>query len=212
VVVEMAINPPENPTVEQLLPVTGTAMVYAGPFLPVDLQSYRVAYGIGGEPEAWFQIGSTHTGEVRNDVLETWDTHGLEPGPYNLKLTLFLSEEDSLEALRWVYLGESTVTAISDSDSKNPESLALFQNYPNPFNPETTIQYQLPEDTWVTLKIYNLLGEEVRTLVDKQQPAGSHTAVWNGRDNHGRTVGTGLYLYRLQAGDKIISNKMLFLQ
>ncbi|MFQ5864037.1 MAG: FlgD immunoglobulin-like domain containing protein [bacterium] len=211
-IVEMAINPPENPTVNQLLPVTGTAVVSAGPFLPLDLQHYRLQYGIGPEPQEWIQIGSIHTNELRNDVLETWDTHGLEPGPYVLKLALFLSEADSLEALQWVYLQEATVTSISETESKRPKTFSLSQNFPNPFNPETTIQYQLPEDNRVTLKIYNLLGEEVRTLVDQQQPAGSHTAVWDGRDNHGRMVGTGLYLYRLQAGDKIVSNKMLFLQ
>jgi hypothetical protein len=80
-----------------------------------------------------------------------------------------------------------------------PKTFELSQNYPNPFNPATHIRYQLPQATQVSLTIYNMLGQEVRKLVDAQQPAGYHTAIWDGRDNSGRSVPTGVYHYRLQA-------------
>jgi len=82
-----------------------------------------------------------------------------------------------------------------------PEKLGLSQNYPNPFNPETAIQFQLPEASHVVLKIFNMLGEEVRTLVNSQYQAGYHTIKWDGTDKNGNHVSNGVYLYRIQAGN-----------
>ena len=75
-----------------------------------------------------------------------------------------------------------------------PATFSLDQNYPNPFNPVTTIEYQLPVDSWVRLKVYDLLGREVETLIDEQQEAGYKTAQFNA----GR-VASGVYFYRLVA-------------
>ncbi len=91
-----------------------------------------------------------------------------------------------------------------------PVSFTLEQNYPNPFNPETTIHFALPSQTHVTLKIYNSLGQEVRTLVDDIKPAGKHRAVWNGRDAADRILSTGIYIYVMQAGDYRDMKKMAF--
>jgi hypothetical protein len=82
-----------------------------------------------------------------------------------------------------------------------PEDFALFQNYPNPFNPETEIRFQLPKAGHVVMKIYNLLGEEIRTLVDEQREAGYHTVRWDGKDKNGKPVASGVYLYQLRASD-----------
>ena len=91
-----------------------------------------------------------------------------------------------------------------------PTTFGVDQNYPNPFNPSTTIRYALPEGSSVSLVIYNILGQQVRTLVSGSQGAGYHTVVWDGRDEAGRTAATGLYLYRLQAGTFSEVRKMLF--
>jgi hypothetical protein len=80
-----------------------------------------------------------------------------------------------------------------------PKTFDLSQNFPNPFNPTTHIRYNLPVAASVSLTIYNALGQEVRTLLNERQQPGYHTAVWNGRDNAGRPVPTGVYHYRLQA-------------
>lgn len=81
-----------------------------------------------------------------------------------------------------------------------PKEFALAQNYPNPFNPETTIKYDLPVSSHVVLKIFNILGEEVKTLVDAEQTAGINTIIWNGKDKLGKDVSSGAYIYQMQAG------------
>jgi flagellar hook assembly protein FlgD len=81
-----------------------------------------------------------------------------------------------------------------------PATYELSQNFPNPFNPATTI-HGLPKAGRVTLKIYNLLGAEVATLVeDEQKVAGYHAAIWDGRNKDGRIVASGVYVYRIRAG------------
>ena len=90
-----------------------------------------------------------------------------------------------------------------------PTEYGLSQNYPNPFNPETTIEYQLPEDGRITLIIYNMMGQEVRQLVDEEKRAGYYKVVWDGRSDSGSYVGSGVYLGRMSAGDKIFTMKIL---
>jgi hypothetical protein len=100
---------------------------------------------------------------------------------------------------------------LAEEEITLPEAFGLSQNYPNPFNPETTIQFQLPEASHVVLKIFNLLGEEVRTLVNSQHQAGYHTIKWDGTDESGNSVSNGVYLYRIQAGSfsKIMKMSLL---
>jgi len=104
------------------------------------------------------------------------------------------------------------VTAVEDDFSQVPVGFALEQNYPNPFNPQTTIRYQLPKAAHVVLKIYNLSGQEVRTLVNARQPAGVNAVVWDGRDEFGKEVSSGVYIYRLQTGESVQSRKMSFVR
>lgn len=103
------------------------------------------------------------------------------------------------------------VTDIED-EQQIPLSFNLSQNYPNPFNPETTIEYQVPKQGKVTIQIFNILGQKVTTLVDGVQTAGVHQIQWSGRDDLGRPVSTGVYIYRMKAGDFVKVNKMLFLK
>lgn len=91
-----------------------------------------------------------------------------------------------------------------------PKTFTLGQNYPNPFNPTTQIRYNLPAAVTVSLVIYNSLGQEVRKLVDDRQSPGYHIVVWDGRDQSGRPVPSGVYFYRLNAGNFTAAKKMLF--
>ncbi len=93
-----------------------------------------------------------------------------------------------------------------------PTSYALEQNYPNPFNPETTIKYQLPRPGKVTLIIYNLLGQEIKRLVDDYQLAGYHTALWDGTDSQGRSLTSGIYVCRIQTEEFFDSKKLIMLK
>lgn len=88
----------------------------------------------------------------------------------------------------------------------------LLQNTPNPFNPTTAIKYQLPQNSFVTIKIYDNLGREVATLINEERAAGSHIVYWNGKDNFGQTVSSGIYLYKLTAGNFTETRKMNFLK
>ena len=81
-----------------------------------------------------------------------------------------------------------------------PDEFGLSQNYPNPFNPETTIEYQLPEDSRVTIRIYNLLGKQIRELINENKQAGYLSAVWDGKDFGKNDVSSGIYLIQMQAG------------
>jgi hypothetical protein len=93
-----------------------------------------------------------------------------------------------------------------------PRTYSLSQNYPNPFNPSTTIAYGLPKPSQVKLTIFNILGQTVVTLVNQMQPAGHYKVEWNGEVAKGKVAATGVYLYRLEAGDFVSSKKMLLLK
>jgi glucose/arabinose dehydrogenase len=108
----------------------------------------------------------------------------------------------------------STQTNLQTSAEANavPEEFVLYQNYPNPFNPETQIRFDLPEASMARLTIYDVLGREVLALVNEERPAGRHSELWNGSRNDGQRVSSGIYFYRLQAGNFSAVRKMLLLQ
>lgn len=89
-----------------------------------------------------------------------------------------------------------------------PEKISLSPNYPNPFNLETALEYGLPKESRVRLVIYNVKGQEVRTLVDGLQPAGFKKMIWNGRNNFGIEIGSGVYFLRLEVNGEILTRKI----
>ena len=98
-----------------------------------------------------------------------------------------------------IYAFYGTVTGVEEKREEIPAVFALEQNFPNPFNPTTTIRYSLPKESTVKLSVYNLLGQEVASLRNDVQGAGQHDVVWNGRNDTGSPVATGVYFYRLEA-------------
>ena len=102
--------------------------------------------------------------------------------------------------------------SANDKENSIPIQYALHQNYPNPFNPATTIRYDLPKQSYVTITVYDMLGREVTTLVNQHQNAGSKSILWNATNFYGKTVSNGIYLCRIQAGDYIDTNKMILLK
>jgi len=107
---------------------------------------------------------------------------------------------------------EAFILQNSDEIPLVPLEFELFQNYPNPFNAATTIAFNLPKRMHVTVKIYNLLGQSVKTLVDEEVSGGQHRIYWDGKNNQGNLISTGLYIVRLQAKDKVAVKKLLLIK
>ncbi len=106
------------------------------------------------------------------------------------------------------YDGSADYSSIAKINyDPKPNDFALEQNYPNPFNPATSIKYSLPYETHVKLTIYDLLGNEIKTLVDENKPAGTYSAIFNGEN-----LTSGVYIYRLQAGDFISTKRMVLIK
>ena len=99
-------------------------------------------------------------------------------------------------------------TGVADGDPAGPTAVTLDRNHPNPFNAATVIPYQLPYAAPVRVTVFNVLGQPVRTLVDQNQPAGVHQVIWDGTDDHGRPVASGVYFYRLSVADRIRTRRL----
>jgi len=110
------------------------------------------------------------------------------------------------------HMDHSAALEIDVSSETLPNRFGLKQNYPNPFNPTTEIAFTLDQTADVNLSIYNMLGQKVRTLTNGSKNAGTHTLQWNGLDEMGQNVSTGIYLYRLTSGSKSITKKMAFMK
>ncbi|MCB2230118.1 T9SS type A sorting domain-containing protein [bacterium] len=131
---------------------------------------------------------------------------------------LAVVEKSSVGGFTWYYGSISgsllgTPTDVRENDRDNlPEGFGLAQNYPNPFNPTTEIQFSLPSSGQVRLEVYNVLGQLTNVLVDRYLSAGSYTAEWNGTDQSGAKVSSGVYFYRLTTGEFSEARKMLLLK
>jgi hypothetical protein len=107
--------------------------------------------------------------------------------------------------------GQGSASGMA-GNNEVPSSFSLNQNEPNPFNPATRLAFDVPRACGVTLKIFNIKGQLIRTLVNRTMSPGHYMIVWDGLDNDGVAVATGIYFYRLQAGDFSVSKKMLLLR
>jgi len=132
---------------------------------------------------------------------------------------------DNIDAINPTYAGQlgtgrinacralgGTPSPKTTADIALPDKLTLYQNYPNPFNPATTISFRLDQKARVNLTVYNILGEKVKVLVDGDREAGTQTVIWDGTDNNGAGVASGVYFYRLVADDQVLTRKMSLLK
>ena len=127
---------------------------------------------------------------------------------------ILISEDDEGHTLEKT--GEIVVPSTDRFTLKRelvlPETFGLYQNYPNPFNPITTLRYDLPEQAFVTLTIYDMLGREIVQLVNTTKEAGIKVVQWDSTDNMGNPVSAGVYLYQIQAGEFVQTKKMVLLK
>lgn len=167
--------------------------------------------------EGYFLTNDSKPGRL---VVANVSTEGVEDGTghaTNLRFQ-WISEEISPITIANI----STMNdenKIFDAESKViespvaiPKEFALKHNYPNPFNPTTTIKVELPKTSDVRMEIYNVLGQKVKTLVNKTMKAGYHKVVWDGRNDYGTRVSSGMYIYIIKAGDFIAKHKMVLLK
>ena len=153
-----------------------------------------------GTPSAWVLFSAIAGSMETEYVSGTWsvlvtdgiDTVDADNAPFTLTL-------------------DGSALAIDPMDLI-PEVFALHQNYPNPFNPVTTLRYDLPEQAHVEIMIFDIMGREVKRLVNVQQTAGFKSVVWDGTNEWGQPMSAGLYFYRISAGDFHSVKKMVLLK
>ncbi len=161
-------------------------------------------------------------GQIRDNKLENsirifrWNESGLQWERVGGEVDTASAQVSTTITQPGVYAAFSTdYTTDADEPSGGnnlPSKFALGQNYPNPFNPMTTIEFELSHREHVTIDIFNVLGQKVRSLVDETKAAGTYKIEWNGLDNDGKPVSTGVYLYRLRAGDAVRTKKMMLIK
>jgi endo-1,4-beta-xylanase len=127
------------------------------------------------------------------------------------QVTCYLVNSDgtSRPALNWLaqYIKDNPITSVKETSSKLPSSYELKQNFPNPFNPTTNIQYGIPKTSKVTLKIYDVLGRIVQTLVNTEQKPGNYSVTFNAQN-----LSSGVYFYRLEAGNYVSAKKLILIK
>jgi hypothetical protein len=137
------------------------------------------------------------------------DTEGLMPGLHLVTLVVESNDPDEPE----VMIPVSLLIGGTDVDGDLPTRYVLHGNYPNPFNPRTEIRYDLPAQATVSLRVYSIAGRLVRELlVDERQGPGRFAIPWNGRDDGGERVASGVYYYKLEADGKVQTNRMVLLK
>ncbi len=127
---------------------------------------------------------------------------------------LLIAYEDGDSLQNWIVMIEGNgVTGFElNPGQKVLKTYTLKQNYPNPFNPSTTISFTIPSTEKITLKIYDMMGREVKTLINETMPSGTHVVTWDGTDNKGTPMASGVYLYILKAGNHTLSKKMTLMK
>lgn len=163
---------------------------------------------VARDPATW-DILKDHNG----NPLYLWKITRWIDQPLARKLAR-ASEAASWGQIKATFLYRDLNTSVVTDEQESPGAYTLSQNYPNPFNSETAIRYVSPEAAEVRLIICDLSGQAVRTLVKGYKQPGWHTAVWDGRDEAGWEVASGIYLYRLQAIDRgfVETKRMLLLR
>ena len=148
---------------------------------------------------------------VNEMALVSVNTSSLEIGNYTGVIQLIPDYNPSAMINNIVML-----TIIEELATSNevvlPVDYALHQNYPNPFNPITDIKYDLPDNEEVLVVIYDIMGRQIRSLLHQKQLAGYHQVQWDGRNDFGETVASGMYVYALKAGKYLNTKKMVMLK
>jgi len=170
---------------------TGASKTYILKLNYIDSSGNKSFYN----PSVFLPENSTHF------ISPVWDSIKTKP----VKIFVDLDNNGTVDDT--LFISDTLLTKITDTNNEIPSKFELFQNYPNPFNPSTKIKYDIKIDGLVTLKVYNVLGSEVALLVNEVKQTGRYEAEFNGSN-----LGSGIYYYRLQAGDFNETKRMLLLK
>ncbi|UCD94951.1 MAG: VCBS repeat-containing protein, partial [Candidatus Zixiibacteriota bacterium] len=193
----------------------GKERLLAGDYRPVESDGWIFDILVRGNTGETASIALSEPAQMPSGILTVFedpssgDSYQILPG-VSLTIPHVLSQEG--QAYRLIVGSQEYVDGLELNPLMMPAEFALEQNCPNPFNPLTAMDYSVPVPCHVKISIYNLLGQKIKTVVDEDKPAGSHTAFWDGTDSNGAEAATGVYFYQIEAGDFIKSRKMLLLK
>jgi len=169
--------------------------------VPSGIAAEAIIYGLSGTDVAAVTVDDGNS----KIFLTGFGFEGIVSGNSNLTSPLQLM----FRTLTW--FGVSGLISVEDEIASSlPKEFSLGQNYPNPFNPETSVNYTIPQEASVRLTIYNILGQKTVTLVDERKSSGVYTVKWNGTNDSGNQVASGLYFYRLEARHTKNGNQRIF--
>ncbi|MFH1373525.1 MAG: T9SS type A sorting domain-containing protein [bacterium] len=171
------------------------------------------AFSPGPEAQVLYRYGSRYptTSELRDRPCGLLHDRGTTKA-YVFSFHLWAIEETAARQLIEYVLQHRTPQLQPERPPERPLTTRLHHNYPNPFNDGTRIMFDLRHETHVTLEIFNILGQQVSTLVDETRSAAAYEVDWNGRDNRGRPLASGVYFYRLKTGEQTVTRKMVLLR
>ena len=214
----------EPPVIGQFLKIS-----FSHPEWDLPTDEFSTDFRPAGVSEQMWQF-DVNTNEAYADIRLTFDFLGDFPtnaevhlidealqSAHNLRANsvyTFKSGQDGAEKkLKLIVGSHQFATTQAGEINLVPAQFELLQNFPNPFNPETSIRFNLPEASRVSILIYDLLGRKVRSLIDSEQKgAGYFTTQWNGLDDFGGQVATGVYIYQFKTNSKSISRKMILMK
>ncbi len=177
--------------------------------LDYDAEVIDIDRVVAGLPDDWIMIYNDEDSHLN---IAMAGITPLSSGEFSSILFKMLVPEEEAKLEGTAIVNESSPHPLDINVRALPFEFDLSQNYPNPFNPTTTIKYQLPEQAEVSLVIYNQLGQVVKHLVKEEKVAGYYKVKWNGTNNYGRQVASGVYLFRIQAGSFVDVKKMILLK
>lgn len=197
-----SLNPPAAPILS--LPSDGATGISTNPTLSWNLSSGATLYRLQVSTDSTFSDIVFDHGGITGASQQVSDLAGTTTYYWHVNATNADGTNDW--STIWSFTTESP-TFVEQVSNETPKEFRLGQNYPNPFNPSTTIEFDLPRSSFVTLKIYNSIGEEVATLISESLHAGKYKTEFNGN-----SLASGLYVYRLQAGSFVQTKKMSFVK
>jgi hypothetical protein len=181
----------------------------------IDTIDYLISVGVGQLPaDLFYETADTSLTIYYQNIIDTWYPNFAMLSRATLKFSV--SATDGIDTVK--VSGDDRVVFVnryeylSTEGEGVPVEFALHENYPNPFNPTTALRFDLPEVSDVTLTIYNMLGQKVRTFDYQNTSAGYHSVKWNATNDYGDPVGAGVYLYQLQTKDFVKTRKMVLLK